>query len=71
MLFRSLGRMSIHEVMPILPDMKEMIMHSAPDSELFEFARRGGTTSMREDGIEKIKQGKTTVQEMLRIATGL
>lgn len=66
-----LGRMSIHEVMPILPDMKEMIMHSAPDSELFEFARRGGTTSMREDGIEKIKQGKTTVQEMLRIATGL
>lgn len=63
-----MGRMAIHEVLPINEEMKAMIMNGEADNKIFEVGRKYGTTSMREDGIEKVMQGKTTVSELLRVA---
>ncbi|MGL5206578.1 MAG: type II secretion system ATPase GspE [Acidaminococcaceae bacterium] len=63
-----MGRMAIHEVLPINEEMKAMIMNGEADNEIFEAGRKYGTTSMKEDGIEKVMQGKTTVSELLRVA---
>ncbi|MGE4588550.1 MAG: GspE/PulE family protein [Acidaminococcaceae bacterium] len=63
-----MGRMAIHEVLPINEEMKAMIMNGEADNKIFEVGRKYGTTSMKEDGIEKVMQGKTTVSELLRVA---
>ena len=63
-----MGRMSIHEVLPINEEIKAMIMNGEADNLIFEAGRKFGTTSMKEDGIEKVLQGKTTVSELLRVA---
>ena len=62
------GRMAIHEVLPFSDKMQTLVMHGATDAEIFEEGRRNGTTSMKEDGIQKVLQGKTTVSELLRVA---
>ena len=62
------GRMAIHEVLPFTDEMQAMVMHGATDSEIFAAARKAGTTSMKEDGIQKVLSGKTTVSELLRVA---
>lgn len=64
------GRMAIHEVLPVYPEMKELIMKQAPDTELFAMAAKYGTTSMQEDGVQKVLQGFTTVAELLRVVSG-
>ena len=33
------GRMAIHEVLPIIPEMKELILKNAPDTEIFAAGR--------------------------------
>ena len=63
-----MGRMAIHEVLPIHEELKAMIMNRVADNLIFEAGRKYGTTSMKEDGIEKVMQGKTTVSELLRVA---
>ncbi|MEG0798485.1 MAG: ATPase, T2SS/T4P/T4SS family [Acidaminococcaceae bacterium] len=62
------GRMAIHEVLPIYPEMKGMIVGQATDHDLFEAARPYGSRTMKEDGIAKVLAGKTTVAELLRVA---
>ena len=62
------GRMAIHEIMPILPEMKELIMRHAPDAEIFAASRRSGAKTIKEDGIAKVLAGKTTVEELLRVS---
>ena len=62
------GRMAIHEVLPIIPEMKELILKNAPDTEIFAAGRSYGVTSMKEDGIRKVLDGETTASELLRVA---
>lgn len=62
------GRLAIHEVMPILPEMKKLIMQHAPDQEIFALAKKQGTATIREDGIAKALKGQTTIDELVRVA---
>jgi len=64
------GRMAIHEVVPIYPDMKELIMRNATSKELFDLARTKGAKSIKEDGIQKVMAGETTISEILRVSYG-
>ena len=60
--------MAIHEVMPLLPEMKKLIMQHASDQEIFALAKKQGTSTIREDGISKVLAGKTTLEELVRVA---
>jgi len=62
------GRLAIHEVMPLLPEMKKLIMQHASDQEIFALAKKQGTSTIREDGISKVLAGQTTLEELVRVA---
>lgn len=63
------SRVGIHEVLPITPTIKELIMKGATASEIEEQAKQEGMMTMLEDGIFKAVQGMTTIEEVLRVIT--
>ena len=63
------GRMSIHEVMSISSTpIRELINRRASSDELSEQARKEGMRTIREDGIAKALEGRTTIEEVMRVA---
>jgi type IV pilus assembly protein PilB len=63
------GRVGLYEVMPISPELRQMILKGASSDELARQAVKEGMATLREDGMEKIKQGVTTVDELMRETT--
>lgn len=61
------GRIGIFEVFRIDGEIKRLIHNNAGESELLRAARLSGMTTLLEDGIEKIRSGKTTCEEVLRV----
>jgi len=61
-----LGRSGIFELLMMNDRLRRLIVRRAPVSELAEAARADGIRSMREDGLAKVAQGMTTVEEVLR-----
>jgi type IV pilus assembly protein PilB len=62
------GRLGIYEAMPITDGLRKLILEKASADEMRDFARGEGMHTLREDGLEKIKQGVTSVAEVLRVA---
>ena len=65
------GRIAITEVMPISPQLRDMILKGATSDELRETARKEGMRTLREDAIIKLKKGITTVEEVLRVTAAI
>ncbi len=63
------GRMAIHELIVITEDIKNLLMRKATMIELEEHLKRTGVRFLIDDGLEKIKQGNTTIDEVLRVAS--
>lgn len=61
------GRLAIHEVFPMTETMEKAIVRGAQELELNELAHEEGMTSMREDGFDKVNQGLTSIEEILRV----
>ncbi len=61
------GRIAIFEVLPITDEIRELIMQRASVREIKERAISLGMRTLREDGIEKVKNGITTIDEVLRV----
>lgn len=62
------GRMAIHELIIITDDIRSMMMNQARTSEIKEHIRSKGIRFLIDDGLEKVKQGKTTIEEVLKVA---
>ena len=62
------GRIALYEVMPMHEDMKEAILEGASVSELKRLARKAGMKTLRESGLQKIREGVTTVEEVARVS---
>ena len=61
------GRVAIYEVMPINAEMNELILGAAPVTEILRAAREQGMRTLREAGLQKVLDGVTTVEEILRV----
>ncbi len=61
------GRVALYEVMPIGDELKELILNGASAMELKETAIQCGMQTLRMAGIEKIKEGVTTLEEVVRV----
>ncbi|MDP9877267.1 general secretion pathway protein E [Variovorax boronicumulans] len=61
------GRRALTEVLVMNDELRELILQQAPISRLKEVARTHGMASMREEAIEAVKQGQTTLQEINRV----
>lgn len=61
------GRMGIHEVLMIDEQLRVMIIQKRTDHDYLTHARTQGFVSMLEDGLAKVVQGYTTLEEVLRV----
>jgi type II secretory ATPase GspE/PulE/Tfp pilus assembly ATPase PilB-like protein/RNA polymerase subunit RPABC4/transcription elongation factor Spt4 len=61
------GRTGIYEVFTMNEDFRQFISTSYKETELLEMARAGGMRILIEDGLEKVRLGKTTLEELLRV----
>jgi general secretion pathway protein E len=61
------GRIGIFEVLPVGDEIRELIMQRATVKEIKDKAISLGMRTLREDGVEKVKRGVTTIDEVLRV----
>lgn len=61
------GRVGIHELVPVTPELQHAITQEASTAELHRIAVEQGFRSLREDGFIKAYQGITSVEEVLRV----
>lgn len=62
------GRIAIFEMIELTPSIKKLMLNKSSADEIRSVARKEGNRSMFEDGIEKVKLGLTTLEELLRVA---
>ena len=60
------GRVALYEVMPFTDPLKELVLQGASAAEIKTEMIRGGVQSLRMAGIQKILEGMTTPEEVLR-----
>ena len=63
------GRLPIFEVMEMTPAIIQLTMQRANTSVVRNQAIKDGMTLLVEDGVRKIKEGLTTIDEVLAVAT--
>ena len=61
------GRMGIYEVLEVDETLSKMIVGHATSDDLQMAAVRSGMLTMQQDGFVKALQGKTTIEEILRV----
>lgn len=61
------GRVGIFEVLVIDDDIRKALLARQDAAVIHEIAVKHGMTTMLEDGLEKVKQGITTIDEIVRV----
>jgi type II secretory ATPase GspE/PulE/Tfp pilus assembly ATPase PilB-like protein len=64
------GRTGIFELLQVSPEIRESVRSRAGRDELERIAAEQGMETMVEDGIEKARQGITTLKEVVRATSG-
>lgn len=60
------GRIALYEVMPLKDELKELVLQGANALEIKRTAINLGMVTLRQSGLEKIRQGISSVDEILR-----
>ena len=60
------GRIALYEVMPLTDNLKELVLNGASSAELKRGAVKEGMKTLRMSGITKLKEGVTTIEEVVR-----
>jgi len=61
------GRVGFYQVMPMLEEIRELILNGANTAEIKRESMRLGIKSMRQSGLTKLKEGVTSFEEVLRV----
>jgi type IV pilus assembly protein PilB len=61
------GRLALHEVMTVTEDIERLAVARASTDEINRRAREQGMATLREDGWLKVGQGRTSIEEVLRV----
>jgi type II secretory ATPase GspE/PulE/Tfp pilus assembly ATPase PilB-like protein len=61
------GRMGIYELLLVTEELRTPILARSPSSTISQIAIEQGMRLLRVDGWEKVKEGLTTVEEVLRV----
>jgi len=62
------GRIAIFEVLEMTDELSEIILKEPSEVKIFGEAKRQGMITMKQDGIIKVLDGVTTLEEILRVA---
>jgi type IV pilus assembly protein PilB len=60
------GRVALYEVMPIKEEIRELILQGASANEIKKEAIRLGMQTLRQSALTKLREGITTVEEVLK-----
>jgi len=60
------GRQGVYEVMPLSARLRELVLERASANEIKKMAISEGMLTLRRDGLQKLKRGLTTVEEVLK-----
>ena len=63
------GRRAIFEICMVTPQLQEMITRKESNAALRDMARSQGMRNLREDGWEKVAEGPTTIEEVVRVTS--
>ena len=61
------GRIALFEFLNVTREMKDLILKNPSTKQVWSLAKKQGMKSLFEDGIEKVKNGVTTLEEVLRV----
>ena len=61
------GRQGVFEFLQVTNEMRELIIRRASAAEIKELAIKQGMHTLRQEGIDKILEGTTSVEEVLRV----
>jgi type IV pilus assembly protein PilB len=61
------GRIALYEVMPMSEELRDLVLNGASASEVKRCAVNLGMKTLRQSGIGKLKEGVTTVGEVVRV----
>ena len=61
------GRLGIYEFLPVDEAIQREIVRGSDRNDIFRAAIQNGMISLRMDGMDKVKNGITTYEEVLRV----
>jgi type IV pilus assembly protein PilB len=61
------GRLGIYEVMTLTSDIRRLALERRSSEEIRDVAVREGMRRLRDDGLEKVRQGLTSIAEIARV----
>ena len=61
------GRVAIHELFVVNEELRGLILERAPEIKLAEAAARGGMVSLRDECLTRVREGETTLEEVVRL----
>jgi type IV pilus assembly protein PilB len=61
------GRRAVYEVMTMFEELKEFVINGASTTELKNEAIRMGMLTMRQSGLQMVREGVTTIDEVVRV----
>jgi type IV pilus assembly protein PilB len=62
------GRLGLFSVMVMSETIKEMAVSLASEAEIAQAARHEGMLTVKEDGLTKVREGLTSIEEVARVA---
>ncbi len=62
------GRMGIHEILVVCDELRDAIASGATVADLKKIGMTTGMVTLRHDGFRKVREGLTTVEEIIQIA---
>jgi type IV pilus assembly protein PilB len=62
------GRVALYEVMPFGEELRDLVLQGCSTAELKSEAIRLGMASLRMAGLQKVREGVTSIEEVLRIS---
>jgi type IV pilus assembly protein PilB len=63
------GRIGLYEVMTVTEEIRTLAIERASADRLAEVAVRQGMRRLQEDGLEKVRQGRTSIAEVYRVTS--
>jgi len=61
------GRIGLYEVMNMTPEVQSMALERQPAEAIRVVAVQQGMTRLRDDGLQKVRQGRTSIAEVARV----
>jgi type II secretory ATPase GspE/PulE/Tfp pilus assembly ATPase PilB-like protein len=61
------GRVGVYELMELTDDLRDTITSNPSLTDLRRAACQTGMRTLRQDGLEKVAEGQTTVEELMRV----